>query len=38
VATLPEAGYIWDIGTLHYWSGWSLTPVTYLIGTPPRQD
>lgn len=38
VATLPEAGYTWDIGTLHYWSGWSLTPVTYLIGTPPRQD
>lgn len=36
VRTLPEAGYAWDIGTQRYWSGWSLTPITYLIGTPPR--
>lgn len=36
VASLPDAGYEWDIGTLRYWSGWSLTPVTFLIGIPPR--
>ncbi len=38
VASLPESGYDWEIGTLRYWSGWSLTPITYLIGTPPQKE
>ncbi len=36
VASLPDSGYAWDIGELHYWWGLSPTPITYLIGTPPE--
>jgi hypothetical protein len=35
VASLPASDYRWEAGELHYWGGRSLTPVTYLIGTPP---
>lgn len=35
---LADCGYTWEIGEEAYWGGWSVVPITYLIGYPTLKD